>query len=245
MSNPLPQSPSNVSRVWPLISLIIANVIGLGAWLIPGPSTTNAFWLFLGLVWVILIIVVGAALIDIWQQLQAGNHSRGKLIGVTIATLIIAVVPTIFGITKWGAPARSQSLSDNAFSAQLESAAWRALSERKYDASLETTDLLLHTYLAEANERQQGMAGSQAPAPPLGRATKEQEGEIYSRDAVQSAATCYIIRGQVFEALQRWDEAKQAYHEAQKFTYARAIDPLTGEFWAPATRATEYLGRLP
>jgi hypothetical protein len=247
MSSITSQPSSRVSRVWALIGVIIPNVIALVVWLVPGPSATTVFWLALSLAWAILITVCTAALADVWQQLPAGDSARVKLVGVALAALVFAAVPTIFVVTRWGTPASapSQSLSDYPFSAQLESAAWRALSERKYDESLATTDLLLRTYLAEGNQRQQGMAASQAPAPPVGRVTKDQETEIYSRGALNSVATAYIIRGQVFEAQERWDVAKQAYREAQKFTYARAIDPFTGEFWSPAARATEYLGRLP
>lgn len=67
--------------------------------------------------------------------------------------------------------------------------------------------------------------------------------KIFANGLLNDVATCYFIKGKAAEKLVRKDDAKRAYEEAKKLTYARAWDPQ-GWFWSPSEGASDRLDAL-
>ncbi len=78
---------------------------------------------------------------------------------------------------------------------------------------------------------------------PTGAVNDEEKKRIDSHGLLNDVGACYFIKGQAAEKLGRKDEAKQAYGEAKKLTYARVWDPK-GWYWSTAEGATERLNAL-
>jgi hypothetical protein len=127
---------------------------------------------------------------------------------------------------------------------QLTSDAWDAYNHMDYTLAILKADECISRFELQAINQQDQLVSSGSPMPPLGFVSDEEEQIIFSRGVLNDVATCYLIKGQSLEKLNRINEAKDAYQTILQFSYARAWD-RSGGFWSPADAAGNRLARLP
>ena len=125
---------------------------------------------------------------------------------------------------------------------QLTSDAWDALNKLDYATAIQKTEECIDSFELQAIRDQEALKDS--PMPPVGAVGDEDKAVIQARGVLNDVATCYFIKGQALEKLDRISEAKEAYQGAQQFPYGRTWDPL-GWFWSPADAAADRLAKLP
>jgi hypothetical protein len=143
--------------------------------------------------------------------------------------------------------------------AQLTTDAWDAFNKKNYTEAIAKSEECTDTFGAQALREQREFTASGKPAPPVGAVSEDKKNEIFSRGVLNDVATCYFIKGQSLEKLNRITEAKEAYRNALKFPDARTFDPSgctwdpsarrwdppgCGFFWSPAVAASDRLSKL-
>jgi hypothetical protein len=83
-----------------------------------------------------------------------------------------------------------------------------------------------------------------AQEPPTGSVDEDTKEHVLARELLNGAAICFWIKGQALEASEQADDARRAYKEARKFTYARAWDKDKKVLWSPAQAAGDRLAEL-
>ncbi len=121
--------------------------------------------------------------------------------------------------------------------------AWAAYNKGDCAGAIEWADRCGNESLGRALREQEQLETSKAPLPPVGSASRQEKKVIFARAALNDAATCLYIKGRSLEATDRKEEAKEAYSEASKLTYARCGDPR-GWFWSPSEGSLDRLRML-
>jgi hypothetical protein len=113
-----------------------------------------------------------------------------------------------------------------------------------YTLAILKADECITNFELQAITQQDELAKNGNPMPPLGFVSKEEQQIIFSRGVLNDVATCYLIKGQSLEKLNRINEAKDVYQKTLQFSYARAWDK-SGGFWSPVDAASNHLSKLP
>ena len=121
-------------------------------------------------------------------------------------------------------------------------AAWMALEAEKFESAIKSADDCIGEFRGAAKRAQEKLEKEKAviPANPT---TEEQKQKIFENGLLNDVATCYFIKGRAAEKLGRKEDAKKAYEEARRLTYARTWD-ARGWFWSPAEGAADRLDAL-
>jgi tetratricopeptide (TPR) repeat protein len=149
----------------------------------------------------------------------------------------LAVVPVAAAILIGAEGMKGKSLNERA-----TAAAWVALDGEKFEAAIKSADECIGEFRGAAKRAQEKLEKERAviPAKPT---TEEQKQKIFENGLLNDVATCYFIKGRAAEKLGRKEDAKKAYEEARKLTYARTWD-AQGWFWSPAESAADRLDAL-
>lgn len=126
--------------------------------------------------------------------------------------------------------------------AQLTTDAWNALNASEYPNAVSIAQECISAFANQALREQRALDG--ATPPPVGKVGEDEKQAIFSHGVLNDVATCYFIKGQALERLNRLSEARDAYIQAEQFSYARTWDEQ-GWFWSPAEAATDRLSALP
>jgi hypothetical protein len=76
---------------------------------------------------------------------------------------------------------------------------------------------------------------------PVDEVREAERQQIFQNGPLNDVAACWYIRGRAAEYSNDSAEAKKAFQQASRYTYARCYDDKTGKFWSVADAAT---GRL-
>lgn len=118
--------------------------------------------------------------------------------------------------------------------------AWQALGEADYTRALRVTEECIASFGDAAARQQLNLNRTEAPIPPIGEVTRDEGRDIMSRQSLNIAAACYLIRGDAADRLQQTALAQQAWSAAVDLPHARVWDPA-GFFWSPAEAAQDRL----
>lgn len=121
-------------------------------------------------------------------------------------------------------------------------AAWENLNAGKFEAAITNADQCIDEFRGQARRLQEKLQNEKA-ALPTGPVNDDTKKKIFENGLLNDVGACYYIKGKAAEQLKRSDEAKKAYAEAKKLTYARVWDPQ-GWFWSPAEAAGDRLDAL-
>jgi hypothetical protein len=212
----------------------------------------SIIWFFSGPAFEPLLVILGAI-----SGLVTIANPKGRLaaiagtIAVVAFTLGVILVfevyipnPTLFGSEVPLTSTDSNSFDNLPLYSQVTLLAWNAQRAGDHALTIAITETCIANYEALAIKTQQGLTEDGVPLPGSGSVTDEERNLIFSYGVLNEVASCYWIRGQVFEELESIDEAKGAYLKIQQFPHARVWDPQGQIFWAPVQNATERLNVL-
>ena len=126
---------------------------------------------------------------------------------------------------------------------QLTTCGWDKFNSRDFEEAIAIAEECIDTFDAQAHREQEEFTASGKPPPPVGAVGEDVKNAILSRGVLNDVATCYYIKGQATEGLDRINQALLAYRGAERFPDARTYDPR-GWFWSPAEAATDRIARL-
>jgi hypothetical protein len=142
-------------------------------------------------------------------------------------------------------PTATPAAGSAPLSVQLTTAAMNALNIGNYAEATAKSQECIDRFEGQAVRDQQTFTASGSPTPPVGAvADEKRKNEIFARGVLNDVATCYFIKGQALEKLDRISEAKEAYKGSLKFPDSRTWDPA-GYFWSPAQGASDRIAKLP
>jgi hypothetical protein len=118
--------------------------------------------------------------------------------------------------------------------------AWTAFENGHYAAAITNADLCVARF-GEAANRSQAALDSAKVILPTGVVTEAERKCIAQYGILQDVATCLLIKGWAEEKLGHTTEARKAYTEARKLTYARSSRPKGDSFWSPSENAAGHL----
>jgi hypothetical protein len=122
-------------------------------------------------------------------------------------------------------------------------AAFDAFNEGDYLGAISRATDCIQEFRAAADTKQAALEAQNAPLPPEGSVTDQEKKIILSRGPLNDVASCYWIVGRSAEQLGRIADAREAYREATRYTYARTWDPK-GWVWSPGKDAGARLAAL-
>ncbi len=167
---------------------------------------------------------------------QSIIKNKNMLIG-----LLLMMVPlSVFGGRLLVEEAQYNKLPIHA---QLTVKAWKALDKGNYSKVIEKTDGCINQFGTQAEREQKSLTQDGTPQPRNSGFTEDEKRLTLSRGVLNDVATCYFIKGQALEKLDRVNDAKEAYKKAQDFPHARTWDP-NGWFWSPAEASSDRLTKL-
>jgi hypothetical protein len=155
----------------------------------------------------------------------------------TKTNLLVTILVVLVSIHVWGQADKPKPLNEKA-----TSAAWDALNASKYEAAITNANLCIDEFRGQATRLQEKLQNGKADLP-TGAVSDDVKKKIFENGLLNDVAACYFIQGKAAEKLGRIDDAKKAYIEAKKLTYARVWDPQ-GWFWSPAEGAGDRLDAL-
>lgn len=163
-----------------------------------------------------------------------------------LARLVRSVVPCIFLSVAMSARAQAEKPpaadAPKGLNEKATAAAWEAFNNNKFEPAITNAELCIEEFRGAANRIQAKLEKEKADIP-NGPVTEEQKKKIRENGLLNDVATCYFIKGRAAEKLQRKEDAKKAFQQAKKYSYARAWDPA-GWFWSPAEAASDRLEEL-
>ena len=121
--------------------------------------------------------------------------------------------------------------------------AWTALQDGKYETASAKAAECVAKCETVANHIQAKLESEKASLP-KGAVTEADRKRIANYQVLHDVATCLWIKGQAEEKLGHKAEARKAYTQAGKYSYARSSRPTGESFWSPAEKASEQLGKL-
>jgi len=136
----------------------------------------------------------------------------------------------------------SASNPTNALNEKVITAAWEALTGGKNEAAITNANQYIAGFHVQATQLEEKLQKEKADLP-TGAVSDDVKNKIMENGVLNNVAACYFIKGDAAEKLGRIEDARNAYTEAKKLTYARVWDPQ-GWFWSPADAAGEKLNAL-
>ncbi len=127
-----------------------------------------------------------------------------------------------------------------AMNSRLTTEAWEAFNKSDFDTAIARAESCINEFKGAADKEQERLDKNHFPAPPTGTVSESDKKVIGARGLLNDVATCFFIKGRSAENLERRGDAKAAYQEASKYTYARCWDPK-GWFWSPSEAALDRL----
>lgn len=118
--------------------------------------------------------------------------------------------------------------------------AWRAFQDKNYTAASAKCSELIELLKVAADENQATLEKRRAPQVPNGRPTDDEKRATLERAPLNDVAACYFILGRSAELAKLIDQARAAYINASRYTYARVWDK-SGFFWSPSEAARARL----
>jgi len=136
----------------------------------------------------------------------------------------------------------SPSNPTNSLNEKVIAAAWEALTDGKYETAITNANQYIAGFHVQATQLQEKLQKEKADLP-TGAVSDDVKKTILENGALNNVAACYFIKGDAADKLGRTEDARKAYTEAKKLTFARVWDPQ-GWFWSPADAAGEKLSAL-
>jgi hypothetical protein len=136
----------------------------------------------------------------------------------------------------------SPSNPTNSVDEKAISTAWEALAGNKFEVAITNANLWINGFHAQATQLQEKLQKEKADLP-TGAVSDDVKTKILENGVLNNVAACYFIKGEATIALGRTEDARKAYAEAKKLTFARVWDPQ-GWFWSPAAAAGDKLNTL-
>jgi hypothetical protein len=161
----------------------------------------------------------------------------------TKTNLLIAILAALVSVQAL-AQTNKPSLSNptNSINEKAITTAWDALGSGKYETAITNANLWINKFHVQATQLQEKLQKEKADLP-TGAVSDEAKAKINENGVLNNVAACYFIKGDAADKLGRTEEARKAYAEAKKLTYARVWDPQ-GWFWSPADAASDKLSAL-
>jgi len=155
----------------------------------------------------------------------------------TKTNLLVAILVALVSFQVLGQADKQKPLNEKA-----TADAWDALNSGKYETAITNANQCIDEYRGQATRQQEKLQKEKADLP-TGAVSDDVKKKIFENGLLNDVAVCYIIKGKAAEKLGRIKDAKKAYTEAKKLTYARVWDPQ-GQFWSPAEAAGDRLAML-
>lgn len=211
-------TPARWSGIGSLVFNILAIAIAVIAWVAPNPSSDTAVMYGVLIAWCIALIASIMALwhtrIDWRTWLAVGATTLGA---IAVGAVLL---PVLFGLPSGGQTSRSSD-----FASQIEAAAWQAFTETRYTDALTLTDIYLRNYGDEARKLQEGLAAQGEARPQLVTMNDSEKRQLFDKNGkLNATASCYILRGRIFEREGRKAEALAAYEAVLQLPHAIRID---------------------
>lgn len=156
--------------------------------------------------------------------------------------ILFLIIPLLFvgALLAYQNYTYSNSLAANT---NLTSSAWDLYNGKKYNEAIGKAKECVDQFGSSAMTEQKKLADANTALPPTGSVPDDQYKEIIARGTLNDVGTSWYIIGSSYEKLGNKEEAKKAYAQAAKFTYARCWDPK-GWFWSPSQEASARLEGL-
>lgn len=192
-----------------------------------------------------LIGAIGALFVGIAALGKAGavrvssssRKNRSRIPFALVGILLVGLSASVLG-------ARLLTGDTHSLNVELTNAAWEALNHEEYKVAVTKAEGCIKTFEKQARREQQAFTSSDQPTPPVGEVPLAIKSEILNRGVLNDVATCYFIKGQAYEGMNAFSDAKDAYTRVLEFPDGRAWDPK-GWFWSPAQAAADRLSVLP
>src|ERR1035441_7005147 len=136
----------------------------------------------------------------------------------TKTSLLVAILVALVSIHVWGQTDKPKPLNEKA-----TAAAWDALNASKYEAAITNANQCIDEFRGQATRLQEKLQNAKAELP-TGAVSDDVKKKISENGLLNDVAACYFIQGKAAEKLGRIDDAKKAYTETKKLTYARVWD---------------------
>ena len=161
----------------------------------------------------------------------------------TKTSLLIAILAALVSI-QVPAQTNKPNLSSptNSATERAIGAAWEALAAGKSEAAITNANVWINGFHVQATQLQQKLQSENADLP-TGAVSDDIKSKILENGVLNNVAACYFIKGEAFSKMGRTEDARKAYAEAKKLTFARVWDPQ-GWFWSPADAANDKLEAL-
>ncbi len=170
-------------------------------------------------------------------------HTRTFFSYSIMILILIAIVASLFALYNGFI---SSFLNGNAqpINSMLLNNVWNAFNGDNYATAITNADKCINRLKERAVREQSAFTNTGIDHPSIGKVSENEKENIFSRGTMNDVATCYYIKGQALEKLNRIDESRKAYEEVLRFPDARTWD-LSGFFWSPAQAASQRLAVLP
>jgi hypothetical protein len=161
----------------------------------------------------------------------------------TRTNLLVAILASLVSIQALAQTNQpSSSNPTNSVDEKTISAAWEALAGNKFEVAITNANLWINGFHAQATQLQEKLKLEKANLP-TGGVSDDDKKKILENGVLNNVAVCYFIKGEAAISLGRTEDARKAYAEAKKLTFARVWDPQ-GWFWSPAAAASDKLNAL-
>ena len=131
---------------------------------------------------------------------------------------------------------------DEPFHKKVTDQAWAAFHAGENEKAITNADRCIAVF-GEAANRSQTVLESENTTLPKGKVSEADKERIAKYQILHDVATCFLIKGWAEEKLGHKEEARKAYAEATKYTYARSSRPTGESFWSPADKAAAALAK--
>ncbi len=168
------------------------------------------------------------------------NRMKNPKLAALIAAFSIAGCWLPAGAQNDAAPPLPASRWEKPLHEKAADEAWAAFQAGRYATAITNADQCIARF-GEAANRIQAILESEKATLPTGRVSEADKKRIASYQILHDVATCFLIKGWAEEKLGHRAEARKAYAETKKYTYARSSRPTGNSFWSPAEKASEPL----
>jgi hypothetical protein len=162
----------------------------------------------------------------------------------TKTNLLVAILVALVSIQTLAQTNKpNASTPTNSLNEKVITAAWEALAAGKNETAITNANQYIAGFYAQAVKLQEKLQKEKADLP-TGAVSDDVKTKILENGVLNNVAACYFIKGEAANNMWRTEDARQAYAEAKKLTFARVWDPQ-GWFWSPAAAAGDKLSALP
>jgi hypothetical protein len=177
-------------------------------------------------------------LVAVQWEAKGGEIQMNRKRSIAITLGVMFAIP--LAIIAASCPVVGQNLPPNA---ALTTEAWNAFNKGDWSAAIHKADACISQFQDQADDQQAELERKHATVP-SGTVSKQAGDEILKRGPLNDVATALWIKGQSLEKLGKIEDAKQVYHTAAKYTYARCYDTSWDGFWSPSENALRRLRHL-